>query len=37
MTPEWPESPDDKPDPALEPLLRAAGFVPTPKGLVRYA
>ena len=21
----------------LEPLLRAAGFVPTPKGLVRYA
>jgi ATP-dependent Lhr-like helicase len=24
-------------DPELEPRLRAAGFVPTPKGLVRYA
>jgi hypothetical protein len=23
MTPEWPESPDDKPDPALEPLIEA--------------
>jgi len=24
-------------DPALEVFLRAAGFVPTPRGLVRYA
>ncbi|MFN2505918.1 MAG: hypothetical protein ABR540_17110, partial [Acidimicrobiales bacterium] len=24
-------------DPELEPALRAAGFVPSPKGLVRYA
>jgi ATP-dependent helicase Lhr and Lhr-like helicase len=23
-------------DPGLEPVLRAAGFVPSPKGLVRY-
>jgi hypothetical protein len=23
MTPEWPESPDDKVDPALEPLIEA--------------
>ena len=27
----------EKADPELEPLLTAAGFVPTPKGLVRYA
>ena len=24
-------------DEGLEPVLRAAGFVPSPKGLVRYA
>ncbi|MDQ1437884.1 MAG: ATP-dependent helicase Lhr and Lhr-like helicase [Acidimicrobiaceae bacterium] len=27
----------ERADPDLEPRLRAAGFVPTPKGLVRYA
>jgi hypothetical protein len=42
MTPEWPESPDDKPDPALEPLIEAGegeseGFELAEEELIEHA
>ena len=42
MAPEWPESPDDKPDPALEPLIEAGegeseGFELAEQELVDHA